>query len=509
MFYLSKRISKLVNGFAGSKPPSGLLDEDRLGFAVEAADSLEEVERLGGLVPRSIARKGTEFAYVIGSGIGAITGAETRLMGAAKASVIDELSRASGEAGIGSFGRAKEIALRELSLRTGSERAEYLAYLVAHDTSGYGPISALLEDKRSIEEIEVNSPRAPINIYHVRYGRCATNLRFCSEQSFRHSMNRLLYDADKELSEDSPIIDAQVDDARIHAQLKPYALSGAVASIRLGSSKLVGPDYLIRRDTTTPEVLAYVWMAMESGRNIAIAGAPASGKTTLLSALFFFIPRFERVVTIEEDINELKVRIDITNTVGLYGSRYDGVTTREQVINALRMRPSRLIVGEVRGEETRELFSSANLGIPFITTMHSNSGGLDIVKKLMVRPMGVEGRSLSMLDVALYMRHAGIAKRLLSDVYEYRWLSRAETERIDTEVGDGDAVEIVSVVSGGLLDRGALQGSKAMQAFSRKSGLSMRLVIKEFEKRSAFLKEACASCKNAEELMEKVQRYGK
>ena len=86
------------------------------------------------------------------------------------------------------------------------------------------------------------------------------------------------------------------------------------------------------------------------------------------------------------------------------------------MINALRMRPSRLMVGEVRGEETRELFSSANLGIPFITTMHSNAGGMDIVKKLMVRPMGVESRSLSMLDVALYMRHADISRRVLSDV---------------------------------------------------------------------------------------------
>ena len=508
MFYLSKRISILINALAAPHPSPAQPREDRLGFAVEAPDAPEEVERFNGPVPRSIARNGQEFTYVLGSGMAAVTGAEARLMGAAKASVVDELSRSAAEAGMGSFGRAKEIALRELSPRTGAERAEYLAYLVAHDTSGYGPLSALLEDRRSIEEIEVNSPRAPINVYHVKYGRCATNLRFCSEQSFRHSMNRLLYDADKELSDDSPIVDAQVEDARIHAQLKPYALSGAVASIRVGNAKLVGPDYLLGRGTTTPDVLAYAWMAMDSGRNIVVAGAPASGKTTLLSALFFFIPRFEKVVTIEEDINELRARMDVTNTVELYGSRYGGVTTREQVINALRMRPSRLIVGEVRGEETRELFSSANLGIPFITTMHSNSGGMDIVKKLMVRPMGVESRSLSMLDVALYMRHTGIAKRLLSEVYEYRWLSRAETERADVEVGEGDAVEIVGVVSGGVLDRGALKGSKAIEAFSRKAGLSTRLALREFEKRSAFLKEACASCKNTEELMDRVQRYG-
>ena len=507
MFYLSKRIHILVNGIS-KRAPAAPARESRLGFAIDAPDAPEEVERFGGAVPRAITRKGAEFAYVIGSGSARISGAETRAMEAAKASVIEELSRSVEEVGPGSFGRAREIASSSIAARTGRERADYLAYFVAHDTVGYGPISVLLEDRRSIEEIEVNSPLSRINIYHVKYGRCATNLKFCSEQSFRHSMNRLLYDTDKELSGDSPIIDAQVADARVHAQLRPYALSGAVASIRLGSSKRVGPDYLISKGTTTFDVLAYLWLAIESGRNMVIAGAPASGKTTLLSALFFFIPRFEKIVTIEEDINELKARLDVTNTVELYGSRYNGVTTREQVINALRIRPSRLVVGEVRGEETRELFSSANLGIPFITTMHSNSGGMDIVKKLMVRPMGVESRSLSMLDVALHMRHTDITRRLLSEIYEYRWLSRAETERTDAEVGDGDAVELASIVSGGVLDRGALQDSKVIGAFSRKTGLSGRLALKEFAKRSDFLKEACATCKSSDELMEKVQGYG-
>jgi type IV secretory pathway ATPase VirB11/archaellum biosynthesis ATPase len=508
MFYLNKRLNTLVNRISHRVQVSAAPREIRLGFTVDFPDAMEDVESFGGAVPRAIARKGAEFEYIVGSGMGRITGTEAKSMEAAKASVIEELSRSSEELGIGAIARAKEIASRELLRSAGRERADYLAYLVAHDTAGYGPISALLEDRRSIEEIEVNSPRAPISVYHVKYGRCATNLRFCSEHAFRHSMNRLLYDTDKELSDDSPVIDAQVEDARIHAQLKPYALSGAVASIRLGSGKSVGPDYLINRNTTTFDVLAYVWLAMESGRNIIVAGAPASGKTTFLSALFFLMPRFEKVVTIEEDINELKARIDINNTVELYGSRYNGITTREQVINALRMRPSRLVIGEVRGEETKELFSSANLGIPFVTTMHSNSGGMDIVKKLMVRPMGVESRSLSMLDVALYMRHTDITRRLLSEVYEYRWLSRAETERIDAEVGDGEAVEISCVVLGGVLDRGVLQGSKVVEAFSRKTGLSVRLVLKEFEKRSAFLKEACGSCKSADDLRERVQSYG-
>lgn len=509
MFYLNKRLYTLVNKIAPAHSKSEEQHvESKLGFSLEAVCALEDVERFGGMIPRSVSKSGSDFFYVLGSGIKGIGTFEARHMGLAKASVIDRLPIEAEDVGMAAFNKARELAVQELLPHFDSQRAGYLAYLVAHDTVGYGPLSMLLEDKQNLEEIEVNSPTAPINVYHVKYGRCATNIRFSGERGFRHSINKLICDTDKELGEDSPIIDAQVADARIHAQLKPYALSGAVASIRLNGGKTVGLDYLISRNTATPDVLAYVWLAMDSGRNIVIAGSPASGKTTMLSALFSFIPRFERAVTIEEDINELRARMEITNTIELYGSRYGGVTTREQVLNALRLRPNRLVVGEVRGEETRELFASANLGIPFMTTMHSSTGGIDLIKKLLIKPMSVESRSLSMLDVALYMRHADISRRVLSEIFEYKWLSRAETDHTETEVGDGDAVEITSIVSDGRLDTGALRNSKVIDAYSRKSGLSKRLVLNEFDKRVAFLKEAYSSGGQPGAMAEKVQHYG-
>ena len=512
MFYLSKRLYTVIKMFGvlggqgapPAAPPAGV----GLGFSMEACAASGEVDRTEGMVPRAIGRAGAEFTYDVGSGMGAVSAGELRLMEAAKFAVIDTLSKSPENPQAKSLDLARSIASLELSKRTSRERADYLAYFVAHDTVGYGPLGILLEDRHSLEEIEVNAPCAPINIYHVKYGRCRTNLRFTSEGAFRRSINKLIYDTDKELGEDSPIIDAQVMDARIHAQLRPYALSGAVASIRLGSSKIVGLDYLIDKGTTNFEALAYLWLAIDSGRNIVIAGAPASGKTTMLSALFAFIPRFEKVVTIEEEINELRARIDIGNSVELYGSRYGGVSTRDQVVNALRIRPSRIVVGEVRGDETKELFSSANLGIPFITTMHSNCGGVDILKRLLVRPMAVEGRSLSMLDLAIYMKHSDISKRTLSEIYEYKWLSRAEIEGPGIEIGDGDSVEASCVVANGILDKSALQGSKVIGAFSKKAGLSGKQAIREFERRVAFLKAACVGSKNSDEIVDKVNCYG-
>lgn len=512
MFYLNKGLESIVNRFharSGDARHADAPEGFEIGFEVDSFESGNKVDQSIGLVTKSVMKQGNDYAYVVASGMRPMTVQEEKLAERAKGVVIDSLSKSDDNINMGLFGKAREIAGISLSESMSKERADYISYLIAHDTVGYGPISMLIEDREHIEEIEINSPNTPINIFHVSYGRCRTNLKFRNEKRFRHALNKLIYETDKELGEGSPIIDAQVEGARIHAQMKPYATSGAVASIRLAGSKVVGIEYLAKRETTGFEVLAYLWMAMDSGQNIIIAGSPASGKTTLLSALFSFVPRSERIVTIEEDINELKAKIDINNSVALCGSRYGkSVSTREQVINALRMRPDRLVVGEVRGEETRELFSGANLGIPFITTMHSASGGSDILKKLVVRPMCVEAKSLSMLDIAVYMRHLDASRRLLSDIYEYRWLSRAETEKLGIEIEGGDSVDILGVVSQGRVDYRTLAGSKVIGAFSKKKGVSGKAAMKELARRAEFLKVTCESSKGADEVLGRIQSYG-
>ncbi len=485
------------------------IEGTRIGFVVDLTAPQEPFEQVSGLVPKAVTRVGNEYAYVVASGLEKISKHEEKLMEESKTAVIDALCR-EDKADFSFFNRAKAIAAASLEPNVGSGRANFFSYVVAHDTAGYGPISILLEDRQNIEEMEINAPCAPINIYHVRYGRCTTNLRFRSEAEFRHAINKFIYDTDKELGEDSPIIDAQVENARIHAQIKPYALSGAVASIRLADNRVVGPDYLVGKGTTNFHVLAYLWLATEAKKNIVVAGSPASGKTTCLSALLSFVPKTEKIVTIEEDVNELKTKIDINMTVSLYGSRYGRkkVSTREQVINALRMRPDMLVVGEVRGEETRELFSGANIGVPFMTTMHSNPDGLDIIRKLMVSPMAVETRSLCMLDLAVYMKHVDLSKRVLSDAYEYKWLSRAETETMGTEIEGSDSVTLLKIVDNGELAMEQLMNSKVIEAYSKKAGIQKKAAIGELEKRAEFLRVLSESCKNSSEMLEKIQSYG-
>ncbi len=508
MFYLSKRLDILVNKYLQRYPKGNESGGLKLSFEVDIGDGWSVTESVDGLVPKAIAKDGVGYRYLVGNGLSKLSGFEKGCAERAKCVVVEELAAANTALDIGSFDTAREIASRSLSAQMDRGRTNLVSYLIAHDTVGYGPLSILMEDRKRIEEIEVNAPSAPISIFHADYGRCATNLRFIGEAAFRHNINKLIYNTDKELGENSPIVDAQVGDARIHAQIRPYAQSGAVASVRLADNRLVGFDYLIRKNTTDFDVLAYLWLAMDSGLNIMIAGPPASGKTTLMSALFGFIPKVEKVLTIEEEINELKIKLDINNSVALYGSGSGRkVGTKDQVINALRLRPDRIVVGEVRGEETRELFSGANLGVPFMTTMHSNEGGMEIVKKLMVDPMRVETRSLNCLDIAIYMKHLGLSKRVLSDIYEYRWLSRAETDKLGTVIEESDSVDMSTIVSNGRLEAGSLQGSKVVEAFSEKSGLSKRLVLKELEKRSEFMKVVFEGCSGPKEMLEKLQGY--
>ncbi|MGC8671428.1 MAG: ATPase, T2SS/T4P/T4SS family [Candidatus Micrarchaeia archaeon] len=502
MFYLGKYLSNLVIKKHKEEQAEKSYE---LGFFMEQQEG-EPVDVTSGSIPRAVLRQKNAYAYSVAYGIKPLTRYETGLAQATKAKLIDVLANGDDEISMAIFEKARGIAFQELSNKLDQQRASFIAYLLAHDTVGFGPFSVLLDDKASIEEIEVNSPGMPIVVHHVNYGMCQTNLRFTSERWFRHFINKMAYRAEKQLDEDFPIVDAQVEDMRIHAQIRPYAQSGAAATIRLGNAKHAGIRFLLDNQTASAEVLAYAWLAVDSGINILVSGAPASGKTTLLNALIAFVPRYLRVVTIEDDINELDNASGLNNMVSLYGSRYGGgVSSKEQVLNALRMRPDRLVVGEIRGSEANDLFAGANLGIPFITTMHSNQGAIEIVKKLLVSPMSVDQKSLTMLDLAFYMRQVDISRRVLASAYEYRWLSRAETES-GIELSEENSLKVDEIVKEGRLDTGMLPFSKVIQAYASKKGITKRRALLEFNRRSAFLRKLAGE--KSSDFNEAIQEYG-
>jgi Flp pilus assembly CpaF family ATPase len=441
---------------------------------------------------RAIGDRGHQRAYALLALN--LDGGDLAVAGKVKACVIEALSKEPAipysKEGIS---KAQSTVVGMLAQYSTKESKELLAYLIAHDTVGFGPMSILLEDQQNIEEIVVNAPTAPIGIYHATYGYCTTNMRFNSERDFRYTLNKMLAHTEREINSSTPIIDAQLNDgSRVHAQLKPYSLNGALATIRLNGGKRMDMRRIMQLGTATAEELAYLWLAIESGLNIVIAGAPASGKTSLLLALNALVPRYSRTVTIEEDINELRLHSNFTNVVSLQGSSIRGRTSlRDQVVNALHLRPDRLVIGEIRGGEASDVLSGSNFGIPFMTTMHSSDNGNAIISRLQAKPMSVEPQLIAMLDVAVFMRQKGMQSRALESIAEYRWLSRNEIEAEDPELAE---YKVAYIARDGALSGEALLGSKVINAYARMHALRVQAVMKELRSRTAFLDELMRSC---------------
>jgi flagellar protein FlaI len=378
---------------------------------------------------------------------------------------------------------AIDSAAALLSERFGVPQNSIAVKAATLDLFGYGPMSFLLEDSANIEEIVINGPLYPISLYHSKYGFCTTNIKFASEQDSIHCINKLLDSADKELASDTPIVDAStLSGLRIHAQQSPYSPSGMVASIRLAKPERSGPAFLLAKGTLNPELLAYLWMAVDARLNLIITGPPASGKTTLLKALAEVMPRYERVVAIEEETDELIMHSNFTNAVYLIGKKSadkSESTISDQVANALRLRPDRLIIGEIRGAEARDAFFGSNTGVPFIATMHVSGSGISVISRLESRPMLVDHALVSNLDLAIHMSLDSAMQRRIAGISEYKWFSRAE---INLE--RAEEFEINSMFSNGTPKKEELRYSKAITYFAMRMKMSPSEAIKEFQSRS-------------------------
>lgn len=434
---------------------------------------------------RAIGNKGNETVYSIIAPN--LSSSDTRLLCSLKQELASLQLEQQRKTASDSVSAAMALASGLLADMRTDEQKELLAYLLAHEVCGHGAISMLLDDSKNIEEIVVNSATSRIGLYHIEYGYCTTNLRFRSERSFRYTVNRLIASTERELNSNVPIIDAQLEDgSRLHAQLWPYAITGAAATIRVNPSKRMDIRKLMQNGSATPELLAYLWIALGSRMNITIAGSPASGKTSLLLALSALMPRHDRIITIEEDVNELGNYSNFYNMVPLQGSSLHGrVTTMDQVINALHMRPDRIIVGEIRGREAPELMAGANLGIPFMTTMHSSADGNAILNRLGSKPMDVPRDVLSNLDVSIFLARTASLRRVAS-VSEYLWLQRAEAGPED--VSTDKMVRINQVAIDGKIATQALESSKVLGAYSKLYMVSGARALKELRARAAFLK---------------------
>ena len=456
----------------------------RLSFDALPADSQKVEKSLGGLVEKAVLSCNGRYVYHVGP-LSGISGSDEKAAAMVKGEVLREVSSSGLEIGDASE-ISRVIGISGRFLGGSMTGRETIAYMVAHDIAGYGPLSMLMEDKEGIEEIEVNSPSSVISVVSAEFGRCSTNLRFRGEDEFRVAVNKMAYSAEKSVGFENPVVDLQLGNARVHAQIKPYAASGAAASIRMGGFKKRGLVAIIKSGMITCEAAAYAWMLIDSGMCMVICGPPASGKTTMLSALMELDMPYRKTIVVEEEINEIRFASHVNNLVSLYGSRYGRVGAGDQVVNALRLRPEMIVVGEMRCSEARELFAGGNIGVPFLATMHSNAEPIAVVNRLLSSPMSVETGNISALDSSIHTIQDLRGTRRICAVFEYRWLSRAETDGGE-ELSCGDSVEFSGLWEEGNVSRKMLGSSKVIEKYSRFKGVSKKASLREFENRSAFL----------------------
>ncbi len=273
------------------------------------------------------------------------------------------------------------ILQEEAVILSRAERAQLFDRIVA-EILGYGPIEPLLQDP-TISEVMVNGPKS---IYIERKGRIEkTGLYFDSEEHLLRIIDRIVSPIGRRVDESSPMVDARLPDgSRVNAIIPPLSLVGSVLTIRKFSKTPLTVDDLVKYGTITAEIAEFLQACVEARLNIVISGGTGSGKTTLLNILSAFIPGDERIITIE-DSAELQLKQEHVVTLESRPPNIEGkgqVTIRQLVINALRMRPDRIVVGECRGAEALDMLQAMNTGHDgSMTTLHSN-GPRDTLRRL-------------------------------------------------------------------------------------------------------------------------------
>ncbi len=267
----------------------------------------------------------------------------------------------------------EQILTEENIVLSRPERQRLFEQITA-EILGLGPLQPLLEDE-SITEIMVNGPK---NIYVERKGKIhRVPVTFESNDHVMRIIDRIVAPLGRRIDESSPYVDARLPDgSRVNAVIPPISLVGPTLTIRKFSKNPITVEQLVQFGTLTPEAIQFLKASVEARINVVISGGTGSGKTTLLNILSSFIPSDERILTIE-NAAELQLRQEHVVTLESRPANIEGrgeITIRQLVVNALRMRPDRIVVGEIRDEAALDMLQAMNTGHDgSMTTAHSNS----------------------------------------------------------------------------------------------------------------------------------------
>jgi pilus assembly protein CpaF len=349
-----------------------------------------------------------------------------RLLDMIDLSMIEKLDRETLTAQIR---KVVEVILKEESFKLPlnmTEREKIFSEIL-DEVTGYGPLEPLLKDP-SISDILVNTYK---NIYIERFGKLEpTDVRFKDDAHVMRIIDKIVSSVGRRIDESSPMVDARLPDgSRVNAVIPPLTLDGPIVSIRRFAVNPLELDDLINYQTLTPDIADILKGIIKARLNVIISGGTGSGKTTLLNVLSRFIPGDDRIITIE-DAAELQLQQEHVVRMETRPPNIEGkgeLVQRDLVRNSLRMRPDRIIVGEVRGKEAFDMLQAMNTGHDgSLTTIHANSARDALMRlETMVAMANMEIPSeflrryiASAIDVIIQVSRMADGKRKLVSVQE-------------------------------------------------------------------------------------------
>lgn len=318
-----------------------------------------------------------------------------------RAMLIYDTARKRGELGL-DLNLLRKV-IRSFDPGMPDERVEVLVYYLRRNFTGYGKLDPLMNDDK-IEDITCNGPGVPIFLYHRRYANIQTNCVFGGEELNKFVL-KLAQKADKQLSLSTPLIDAALPEgSRAQITYSDIISSrGSSFTIRKFRADPMTPVDLVANRTYDLDLMAHIWLAVVSRKSMIISGGTASGKTSTMNAVSFFIPPVAKIVSIEDTReiqlpheNWLAMRTRESTSVAGTGS----VSMFHLLKAALRQRPEYIIVGEVRGEEAQTLFQAMNTGHTTYSTVHAGNVR-ETVNRLIHDPINVPVAMFNALDLVL------------------------------------------------------------------------------------------------------------
>jgi flagellar protein FlaI len=415
----------------------------------------------------------------------------------------------------------KEIQghLKSKAINIPDEGIERISKHVLYSLTGLGKLQFLLNDDH-LEEIMVIGVDKPVYVFHRKFGMCETNLVFKKPEETRWLVDRISMLTGRRIDFSLPLLDAALPDgSRVNATMPPISVDGPTITIRKFRREPLTIVDLLNYKTITPELAAFLWMCIEgldSPPNILVAGGAGSGKTALLNVLCSFIPSIERIVVIEDTL-ELFLPLPHVVRLETRPPNIEGkgeITADTLLKNVLRMRPDRIIMGEIRGIEARTLFNAMNTGHKGVTgTIHANTAP-EVISRVENPPMDVPRNMLTSLDLIIlieaFRKKRGILRRI-TDVSEVRYAGEEAVKlnklyRWDPELDTCRSTNIPGRLEMGLAESLRLRGLEYQEELERREKVLRWMQGHGIERMEEVLKVIREYRTGHESLMEKIEK---